>query len=298
MDDDPERLKREVVQAMRRFLRARWEDRDETIFLDRKPAPARREIPDDAAPVPVRPAARPPAAPRPAARLPVFARPAGRPASAPAARSAAMPAEAKRHPSGIIAPDATPKGKELLAHWNAIHDCTRCPLAKTRRKFVYGMGRADTEVVFVGEAPGEQEDAQGLPFVGAAGHLLDRILAGMGMHRDSFFICNVLKCRPPGNRNPQPEEMDECEPHLNEQLRIIAPRYVVALGAFGAQSVLRTQKKIGELRGRWHRLPSFEVLAVYHPAAALRATAHRKTLEGDLALLKARLGKGPGKTKG
>jgi len=194
-----------------------------------------------------------------------------------------------RHPSGLIAPESTAKGRAMLKHWEEIKGCQLCPLGKTRIKFVYGMGRADTSLVFIGEAPGQQEDQTGLPFVGASGKMLDSILGSLGMSRDSYFIVNVLKCRPPDNRNPLPDEIEKCAPHLEKQMEMLAPKYVVALGTFAAQSILKTIKPIGQLRGRWHQMPAFEVLPVYHPSAACRSGANKKVLEDDLALLKKRL---------
>jgi DNA polymerase len=305
-------------RALRRFIRSRWEDRDATLFLtDKKTASASRPIQSGPVVPPARfrpPAPLPPgqgsgeaftgfrsavpvaprqwSAPAPAANAPLVATP--RPAfgaakpSAGSAPSGTRPA-VNRHKSGIIEPEATAKGREMLKHWEEIRNCQLCPLGKTRNCFVYGMGRADTKLVFIGEAPGQQEDMQGLPFVGASGKMLDGILAGLNLSRDSYFICNVLKCRPPENRNPQPDEIEKCAPYLEKQMKILAPKYVVALGTFAAQSVLKTIKPIGQLRGRWHQLPDYEVLPVYHPSAACRSTANKKVLEEDLLFLKKRL---------
>lgn len=281
---------RRAREAMRRFIRARWEENDTTLFLTSRPPRTRK------APVSTPPVRR--AAPAwgggsyqaPAARPPAQAAAQPRPQAYPPARAAASGGGAvPRHASGMLSPESTEKGKAMLALWERSRECQKCPLGRTRIRFVFGMGRPDSPVVFVGEAPGEQEDHQGLPFVGAAGKLFDKVLEELGMHRDRFFICNVLKCRPPGNRNPQPDEMEECEPYLFEQLKLVAPKYVVALGKFAAQSVLRTTSGIGELRGRWHRLRDFEVLPTYHPAAACRTAKFRDVLKGDLGILKKRL---------
>jgi len=288
-------------KALRRFIRSRWEDRDATLFLtNRKTAPANRPIQSG----PVVPPARRgeaftgfqssvPVAPRqwnPSTAVPMAASPRSVPYTANPAPPPAGPRPAvARHKSGIIEPEASAKGREMLKHWEEIRNCQLCPLGKTRNCFVYGMGRADTKLVFIGEAPGQQEDMQGLPFVGASGKMLDGILAGLNMTRDSYFICNVLKCRPPENRNPQPDEIEKCAPHLEKQMKILAPKYVVALGTFAAQSVLKTIKPIGQLRGRWHQLPDYEVLPVYHPSAACRSGANKKVLEEDLLFLKKRL---------
>jgi len=301
MNENGENNNRRATDALRQFVRSRWEDRDATLFLTTKknsqtsrpiqsgpvvPPQYRQNQPTNqgfaASAIPVAPRQWTPTAP---ATAPTQYAAAAKPAAAPAGSKPPV----GRHESGIINPEATSKGRELLKHWNESKNCQLCPLGKTRNCFVYGMGKADTPLVFIGEAPGQQEDTQGLPFVGASGKMLDGILASLNLSRDSYFICNVLKCRPPENRNPLPDEIEKCAPYLEKQMKILAPKYVVALGTFAAQSVLKTIKPIGQLRGKWHQLPDFEVLPVYHPSAACRSGANKKVLEDDLKFLKKRL---------
>lgn len=149
--------------------------------------------------------------------------------------------------------------------------CTRCPLAATRTNVVFGVGRPDSQLMFVGEAPGRDEDLQGEPFVGRAGHLLDQLLAEVGISRDTVYIANVLKCRPPGNRNPHPQEIDACKGYLRSQIRLIRPRVVVTLGNFATKLLLRTETGITRLRGQafpWWL--DATLVPTFHPAYALR----------------------------
>lgn len=187
-----------------------------------------------------------------------------------------------RHPSGILSPDESQRGAALVTLYNRVKDCRRCPLGTGRINFVFGTGNPAAKIVFAGEAPGEQEDKQGLPFVGPAGQLLTKMLGAVGIVRDDVFICNVLKCRPPQNRPPADEEIELCLPYLFEQIEIISPKIVVALGRFAAQSLLQTQKPIGQLRGRIYRLGQSDLIATYHPSAILRNASNRPILEGDL----------------
>lgn len=149
--------------------------------------------------------------------------------------------------------------------------CTKCRLSETRTSVVFGVGSSDAELMFVGEAPGRNEDLQGAPFVGAAGQLLDRLLGEIGIVRDEVYIANVLKCRPPGNRDPLPDEIESCKDYLRSQLEIIDPRVVVTLGNFATKLMLRTETGITKLRG--HAYPWWRnkiLIPTYHPAAALR----------------------------
>ena len=169
-------------------------------------------------------------------------------------------------------------------------DCTRCQLAKTRNTIVYGQGNPNAELVFLGEGPGEDEDRSGIPFVGKAGQLLDRMLAALGLTRQpadahtQVFIANVLKCRPPGNRNPTPEEVAQCEPFLRRQIELVRPRVLLAMGRFAVQSLLSTQEPIGRLRGRVHRHGDTPVIVTYHPAYLLRNPADKALAWADLQL--------------
>lgn len=148
--------------------------------------------------------------------------------------------------------------------------CTRCGLHETRRTVVFGEGDPQARVVCVGEAPGAREDETGRPFVGRAGQLLDRLLLSAGFPRESVYICNVLKCRPPSNRNPRPEEIEACAPYLLGQLERIDPSVIVAFGTFAARTLLETRESLGRLRGRTHLLQGYPVVVTYHPAALLR----------------------------
>jgi len=173
-------------------------------------------------------------------------------------------------------------------HYAAICDCQQCKLGETRNKFVYGDGNPHAGLMFIGEAPGADEDRIGKPFVGRAGQLLDRILASIELTRKDIFICNILKCRPPGNRDPQPDEMSQCFPYLREQVRLVRPKLICALGRIAAQALLSTTTPLGKLRGRWHEYEGVPLIVTYHPAALLRFQAYKKDTWEDMKTLKAR----------
>ena len=166
-----------------------------------------------------------------------------------------------------------------------IGDCQRCPLSETRTRIVFGSGDPAAKVMLIGEAPGKNEDLTGVPFVGAAGKLLDELLATAGLVRDDVFVANVVKCRPPGNRNPAPIEIETCVPFLWEQVRVIGPELIVTLGNFATRVVLQTDAGITSLRGTVHQVEGFKVLPVYHPAAAIYDRSKREPLVADFALL-------------
>ena len=158
-----------------------------------------------------------------------------------------------------------------LESFNAsICQCQKCPLGDTRTNFVFGTGNPKADIVFVGEAPGEKEDLEGEPFVGRAGKLLDKMLAAIDLSRIDVYICNVLKCRPPKNRDPLPGEVDLCEPYLKTQLSIINPKLIVALGRISACTILRTKEPLKNLRNRRFKYEGIDLLVTYHPAALLR----------------------------
>ena len=162
----------------------------------------------------------------------------------------------------------------LLEVREQVQACTRCPLAQGRTNAVFGMGNPEADLVFVGEAPGAEEDKQGLPFVGRSGQLLDRLVAEeMGFTRDDVYILNTLKCRPPGNRDPQPGEIEACNPWLELQLDLIAPKVVVTLGNFATKLLLQTSEGITKLRGRTYPFRGVVLVPTYHPAAVLRGGA-------------------------
>ena len=166
-----------------------------------------------------------------------------------------------------------------------VESCRRCPLCDGRTQTVFGVGNPHARVMFIGEAPGKNEDLQGEPFVGAAGHYLNELLGCAGLRREDVFIANVLKCRPPGNRDPRPEEIQTCTPYLREQTRTIDPEVLVTLGKFSTQFVLKTQVGITRLHGRVQRAGKFLVFPIFHPAAALYDGAKREALENDFVTL-------------
>ncbi|WER47274.1 uracil-DNA glycosylase [Cupriavidus sp. WKF15] len=167
----------------------------------------------------------------------------------------------------------------------AVAACTACGLCETRTNTVFGVGDREAEWMLVGEAPGENEDLQGEPFVGQAGKLLDNMLGSLGLARGrNVFIANVLKCRPPGNRNPEPAEVAQCEPFLKRQIALVRPRVIVVLGRFAAQSLLRTATPIGKLRGTVHSYEGIPVVVTYHPAYLLRTLTDKARAWEDLCL--------------
>jgi uracil-DNA glycosylase family 4 len=168
-------------------------------------------------------------------------------------------------------------------------DCKRCKLAPSRTNLVFGVGNPDADLVFVGEAPGADEDAQGEPFVGKAGQLLTKMIEAMGYTRNDVYICNVLKCRPPGNRNPEPDEVASCEPFLKRQLAAIRPRMIVALGKFAAQCLLRDDTPITRLRGGFRSYEGIPLMPTLHPAYLLRDPSKKKLAWDDLKAVNAAL---------
>ena len=173
-----------------------------------------------------------------------------------------------------------------------IGDCHRCPLGDTRTTLVFGVGDPCARVVFIGEAPGKNEDLKGEPFVGAAGQLLNELLAEAGLERSEVYIANVLKCRPPGNRDPEASEIETCTPFLREQVRVISPTVLVTLGNFATKFVLKTDVGITRLHGKVQKAGRLTVLPIYHPAAAMYDRSKRDDLFADFALLKDLLAEG------
>jgi DNA polymerase len=168
-----------------------------------------------------------------------------------------------------------------------VRSCTRCELHKGRTQTVFARGNPATELVFVGEGPGQEEDRTGQPFVGPAGQLLDKMVAAMGLGREAVYICNVVKCRPPGNRTPLPSEAGACAGYLNAQLDLIRPRVVVALGRCAAENMGLVSG--GGWRGRWGRYRGYEVMATYHPAFLLRSPEFKRPVWEDLQRVMAKL---------
>lgn len=192
----------------------------------------------------------------------------------------AAPRTAQNLFSDHAAADAATSLEELR---DAIGDCRRCKLAAGRTHLVFGVGNPKADVMFVGEGPGRDEDLQGEPFVGRAGQLLtDIITKGMGMRRQDVYIANVVKCRPPENRNPEPDEVESCEPFLKKQVDLVRPKIIVALGKFAVQSLLQSKQAITRLRGQWHEYQGIKLMPTFHPAYLLRNPGDKKLVWEDI----------------
>jgi DNA polymerase len=202
--------------------------------------------------------------------------PAAVPAGPPAATSVPPTPAA---PAGVLGPVSG----DLAALAAEVAVCRKCPLGETRTQTVFGVGSAEASVVFVGEAPGFHEDQQGIPFVGRAGQLLtDIIEKGMKLRRDDVYICNVLKCRPPDNRDPNPVEVAACEPYLLQQLGIMQPKVIVALGKYAAQTLLKNTLSVNRLRGQWWEYHGVPLRVTFHPAYLLRNEAEKRACWADI----------------
>jgi uracil-DNA glycosylase len=221
--------------------------------------------------------------PRPVAR-PAHSLGSGVPAVPPPATPGA-PVEA---PVLARAPDEPPRLDEVR---RTLGDCKRCKLCSGRKNLVFGVGNPKARLVFVGEGPGAEEDVQGIPFVGVAGQLLTKMIAAMGYTRDEVYICNVVKCRPPGNRNPEPDEIESCQPFLEAQLNAIRPAVIITLGKFAAQTLLRTDTPITRLRGQWREYVGVPLMPTFHPAYLLRSPGEKKAAWADLQAVMARFPK-------
>ena len=178
-----------------------------------------------------------------------------------------------------------PREVSLPEILSVLGNCQRCPLGQTRTKLVFGVGNPRARVMFVGEGPGRNEDEQGEPFVGAAGQKLNALLVEAGLTRDEIYIANVIKCRPPGNRNPQPAEIEACSPFLREQIRSIWPDVIVCLGNFATQFVMRTEKGVTKLRGQMYEVGHFQVIPTFHPAATIYHPEWLVDLREDMRML-------------
>lgn len=258
-----------------------------------------RPAPADAQPtagpvIPVIPVIPPPAVAPPPDR-PVSPAAVLRPPVAPA-----IPAEVPLVGSSLF-DAAVPAGPELTLEQrrhelkvlaDQVAGCPRCPaLVSTRRQTVFGEGQPGVDLCFVGEAPGQEEDRAGRPFVGAAGQLLDRIIAACGLKRGEVYICNILKCRPPGNRNPLPDEAANCREYLDRQLELVKPKFICALGAVAAQNLLGTTQAIGKLRGKFQSYRGIPVLCTFHPAFLLRTPERKKDVWDDMKMLLTKMGR-------
>jgi uracil-DNA glycosylase len=185
-----------------------------------------------------------------------------------------------------VAASATETGTNLKDFENSIKNCMLCPLGKTRKNFVFGEGDPKAKVVFCGEAPGADEDEQGRPFVGKAGQLLTKIIEAINFKREDVFILNVLKCRPPGNRTPEPEEVEKCRPYLEKQLEIIKPLIICTLGNPATQTLLETKEGITKMRGKIHFYKDIPVIPTFHPSACLRDPSYKTDVWKDVQLLR------------
>ncbi|HEX6992605.1 MAG TPA: uracil-DNA glycosylase [Gammaproteobacteria bacterium] len=213
-------------------------------------------------------------------------------AAAFASHAAAVPSDAAGASVGGALVDAPSAPRPATADaWRAleaeVRDCTRCPLHRGRTQTVFGVGRRDAELLVIGEAPGEEEDRQGEPFVGPAGRLLNAMLRAIGLSRQQVYIANILKCRPPGNRDPRPEEADACASFLDRQIEMISPRAMLAVGRISAQRLLRTEQPVGRLRGVVHRYgpAGIPLVVTYHPAYLLRTPIAKAKSWQDLCML-------------
>ncbi len=168
----------------------------------------------------------------------------------------------------------------------SVRECRRCPLCEKRKHFVFGSGNPKADIMFIGEAPGSDEDLQGLPFVGRAGRLLTKMIESIKQNREDVYITNVLKCRPPGNRDPQPAEIEKCEPILLRQIELIRPKIICALGRISGQTLLRTNATLGALRGKAHEYHGVKLIVTYHPAALLRNPQWKRPTWEDLKFLR------------
>ena len=179
--------------------------------------------------------------------------------------------------------------KSLAAMEKGLSGCSLCSLSEQRKNIVFGAGNPQARLVLVGEAPGHEEDEQGIPFVGEAGKLLDKILQAMNLSRNEVFICNVLKCRPPENRDPQVDEISACEPFLKQQLALIQPELIVTLGRFATQQLLKTTQPIGKLRGQWHEYEGIPLMPTFHPAYLLKNSSGKRSVWEDMKQVMQRL---------
>jgi uracil-DNA glycosylase len=273
-----------LLEEVRRHLD--WQASDGRTSLALKPK-------EKAPPAPIRGAAAaldraPQMQARPAACAPAAAKSDPLQSALPLAGTPAPQAKVEKS-SG---PQSMPEERRSLEEVRTdLGDCTRCKLCSGRTHIVFGVGNPKAELVFVGEGPGADEDEQGIPFVGKAGQLLTKMIEAMGLSRDDVYICNVVKCRPPNNRNPEPDEIQACSPFLRAQLASIRPKIIVTLGKCAAQSLLGDGTPITRLRGTWREYCGVPVMPTFHPAYLLRSPAEKKNAWADLRQVMKRLGK-------
>lgn len=217
----------------------------------------------------------------------------GGPAEPPNGHAPSDQATSVRPPVARVAPaDLAARVAELAEIEQRVSACTRCRLSEGRTRTVFGCGNPAAELMFVGEGPGAEEDKQGLPFVGRAGELLTRIVQAIEMRREDVYIANVVKCRPPGNRDPQGDEVIACRGYLERQIELIRPRVIVALGRIAAQTLLGNEDPIGRMRGRWFKVLGVPTMVTYHPAALLRNPALKRPTWEDMQQVRDRLREG------
>ncbi|HEX8440835.1 uracil-DNA glycosylase [Archangium sp.] len=290
----------EVLEDLRRHLL--WQEEaggrilqvDARLAAELRAANLRPQALQRAKAAPQQAPAAPSAPPAPVTPPPVAARPlAARPATPAPERLIEAPAQA-RPAEGSLPGVVEGERPTLDQIRRELGDCRRCKLCDGRKNIVFGSGNPRAELVFVGEGPGETEDLQGVPFVGAAGELLTKMIEAMGYRRDDVYICNVVKCRPPGNRNPEPDEVAACEPFLRAQLRAVQPKAIVALGKFAAQTLLRDSTPITRMRGQWREYEGIKLMPTFHPAYLLRQPAEKKKAWEDLQQVMKFFGKQPG----
>ena len=200
------------------------------------------------------------------------------------------PAVAPEPGSGITEAAFESSEDEWAALSRSAHDCTACRLAGTRINVVFGVGNPSADLMFVGEAPGRDEDLQGEPFVGRAGQLLTDIIKAMKLTRDDVYIANVIKCRPPENRNPEPDELEQCRPFIRRQVELIRPKVIVTLGKFGLQSLTGRAYSISSVRGQWLEYEGIRLMPTFHPAYLLRTPSAKKEVWADMKKVMAELG--------
>jgi DNA polymerase len=207
-------------------------------------------------------------------------------AASPAGPTAPGAAQA---PIAAVPADAAERAAALAALAREAEACERCRLSRGRSHVVFGTGDPNADLMFIGEGPGAEEDRQGLPFVGPAGELLNKIIQAIGLTRERVYIANVVKCRPPGNRDPQQDEAAACRPFLERQIDLVQPKVIVALGRVAAQALLGTDQPLGRMRGRWTSVRGVPAMVTYHPAALLRNAAWKRPTWEDMQLVRDRL---------
>ena len=279
----PERFPASLQQKIEDRLRY-YEDLGIRLFYtDRGPGGATFADPETLTSAPL---------PAPVFQETVLPKTAPKPAPAKAAPVAAPPPPLVVQPAGPSLFEAVDKVKDdtLLKIREDLGECTRCKLHKGRNKIVFGDGNPKAQLVFVGEGPGADEDAQGLPFVGRAGKLLTQMIEAMGLRREDVYICNVVKCRPPENRAPEPDEVAACSPFLMRQIDSIHPKVIVCLGATAAKTILNTTRGISQFRGEWLDWRGHKLMATYHPAYLLRNPPAKADVWKDLQKVMAELG--------